>query len=112
MILIVASIAAPIYSTSRVRAREAVLRDDLYNLRFLIERFTLDHGRAPASLDEFVEKGYLSRLPTDPFTGSNTTWQVEMETTPASLTDSTLGIAEVHSGAEGVSLDGTPYSDW
>jgi general secretion pathway protein G len=112
MILIVASIVSPIYTTSKVHAREAVLHDDLYTLRFLIERFTLDHGRAPASLDEIVEKGYLARLPTDPFTGSNETWQVEMETEPASATDSEPGVAEVHSGAEGLSLDGTPYSEW
>jgi hypothetical protein len=51
--------------------REAVLRDHLYTLRFLIDRFTLDNGRAPARLHELVEKGYLGRIPTDPFTGSN-----------------------------------------
>jgi prepilin-type N-terminal cleavage/methylation domain-containing protein len=69
MILIVASIGSPIYITSKVHAREAVLHKHLYTLRFLIERFTLDHTRAPASLGEIVEKGYLGRL-TDPFTGS------------------------------------------
>jgi len=69
LILIVASIATPIYQTCVLRAREAVLRDHLFTLRALIDRFTLDNGRAPARLDELVEKGYLGRLPTDPFTG-------------------------------------------
>ena len=68
LILIVASIATPIYQTCVLRAREAVLRDHLFTLRALIDRFTLDNGRAPAHLEELVEKGYLGRLPTDPFT--------------------------------------------
>jgi general secretion pathway protein G len=70
LILIVASIATPIYQTCATRAREAVLRDHLFTLRALIDRFTLDNGRAPFRLQELVEKGYLGRLPTDPFTGS------------------------------------------
>ena len=71
VILIVASISVPIYTTCVVRAREAVLRDHLFTLHSLIDRFTLDNGRAPARLEELVEGGYLGRLPTDPFTGSN-----------------------------------------
>ena len=62
LILIVVSIATPVYRTCEVPAREAVLRDHLYNLRFLIDRFTLDNGRAPLRLKELVEKGYLGRL--------------------------------------------------
>jgi prepilin-type N-terminal cleavage/methylation domain-containing protein len=56
VILIVASIATPIYMTCVVRAREAVLADHLFTLRALIDRFTLDNGRAPARLEELVEK--------------------------------------------------------
>jgi general secretion pathway protein G len=76
VILIIASIAPPVYRAAVVRAREAVLRrvpdgtrlrEDLYTLRFLIDRFTVDNGRSPVHLDEIVEKGYLGRLPTDPF---------------------------------------------
>ena len=59
VILILASISTPFYRTAVIRAREAVLRDHLYTLRYLIDRFTLDSGRAPLSLDEIVEKGYL-----------------------------------------------------
>jgi general secretion pathway protein G len=91
LILIIASIATPIYRSVVVRAREAVLRDDLYTLRSLIDRFTADHGRSPAHLDEIVEKGYLGRLPTDPFTGSNETWQEVQEKPPPSPTQKYLG---------------------
>ena len=76
LILIIASIATPFFRTAVVRAREAVLADHLYTLRYLIDRFTVDNGRSPAHLDEIVGKGYLGRLPTDPFTGSNETWRV------------------------------------
>jgi prepilin-type N-terminal cleavage/methylation domain-containing protein len=71
MILIVASISAPIYQTVTRRTRETVLRDHLYTLRSEINRFTLDKQRPPASLEELVEKGYLGRLPTDPFTSAS-----------------------------------------
>ena len=85
LILIIASIATPIYRSVVVRAREAVLRDNLYTLRFLIDRFTVDNGRSPVHLEEIVEKGYLGRLPTDPFTGSNETWQEVQEEAPPSM---------------------------
>ena len=112
VILILASISAPIYMTAVVRAREAVLRDDLFTLRSLIDRFTLDNRRSPARLEELVEAGYLGRLPTDPFTGSNETWQVQNEDAPLSPKQTALGIVDVHSGSNLVSLDGTPYSTW
>jgi len=112
VILIVASIATPIYQTCATRVREAVLRDHLFTLRSLIDRFTLDNGRAPLRLEELVEKGYLGRLPTDPFTGSNETWQEVKEEEPLSPTQASLGIADVHSGSDALSLEGTPYSSW
>jgi general secretion pathway protein G len=112
VILIVASIATPIYMTCAVRAREAVLADHLFTLRALIDRFTLDNGRAPSQLDELVEKGYLGRIPTDPFTGSNETWQETKEDAPLSPKQTSLGIVDVHSGSNALSLEGTPYSSW
>ncbi len=112
VILIIASISAPIYTTAVVRAREAVLRDHLFTLRSLIDRFTLDNGRAPAGLEEIVEKGYLGRIPTDPFTGTNETWQVQNEGAPLSSNQTALGIVDVHRGSSLVSLEGTPYNSW
>jgi len=112
LILIIASIATPFYRTAVVRTREAVLADHLYTLRYLIDRFTVDNGRSPLHLEELVEKGYLGRLPTDPFTGSNETWQEVQETSPPSPTQKYLGIIDVHSGSDELSLAGTPYSSW
>jgi general secretion pathway protein G len=100
--------------TAMMRAREAVLRDHLYTLRALIDRFTLDNGRAPLRLEELVEKGYLGRLPTDPFTGSNPSadGQEDKEDAPLSPEQSSLGIVDAHSGSSALSLEGTPYSSW
>jgi general secretion pathway protein G len=114
--LIVASIATRVYQTCATPAREAALRDHLFSLRALIDQFTRDSGRAPLRLEEIVEKGYLGRLPTDPFTGSNQTWQVEKEDAPlswgANPSVDGLGIIDVHSGSNALSLEGTPYSSW
>ena len=112
LILIIASIATPFYRTAVVRAREAVLADHLYTLRYLIDRFTVDNGRSPVHLEEIVEKGYLGRLPTDPFTGSNETWQEVKEDAPLSPTQTSLGIQDVRSGSSALSLEGTPYDTW
>jgi general secretion pathway protein G len=96
-----------------VRAREATLREDLFTLRSQIDRFTHDNECGPASLEELVDKGYMGVLPTDPFTGSNETWQVETQDAPLAVNDSApAGIVDVHSGSEDVSLDGTAYSGW
>jgi general secretion pathway protein G len=112
IIMIIAAMSAPMYRTSQVRAREAVLRDHLFTLRSLIDRFTLDNRRSPAHLEELVKVGYLGRLPTDPFTGSNETWQEVKEPAPVDPLQTTPGIVDVHSGSDALALDGTPYRSW
>jgi general secretion pathway protein G len=94
-----------------VRAREAVLRENLYVLRATIEQFTLDKERAPTALDELVAEGYLRTLPRD-ITGSSDTWQVEYSDLLISPEQTDSGISDVRSGSEGVSSDGTPYNTW
>jgi general secretion pathway protein G len=113
VILILASFVVPNYRTAVVRAREAVLRDDLYTLRKLIDEFTVDKQRPPSSLEELVEAGYLhGALPVDPFTGSNETWQADIEDVPTGAEQTTPGVVDVHSGSDETSLDGTPYNSW
>jgi len=113
LILILASFAIPTYQVAIVRAREAVLRDDLYTMRLLIDQFTLDKQRPPQSLEELVEAGYMrGGVPVDPFTRSNQTWQVDIEDVPVGASQAVPGIVDVHSGSDETSLDGTPYSSW
>jgi general secretion pathway protein G len=79
IILILATFSEPYYRSVIVHGREAVLREDLFTLRTQIDRFTHDNERGPASLEELVEKEYMGNIPTDPFTGSNQTWQLDTE---------------------------------
>ncbi len=84
LILITATITQPIYQNIVIRAREAALRDTLFTMRSMIDRFTLDNQRPPASLEEMAEAGYLGDVPIDPFTHSNRTWLAETDDFPQS----------------------------
>jgi general secretion pathway protein G len=113
IILILISIAAPIYRNSIIRSKEAVLRDDLFTMRSLIDEYTLDRQEAPQSLQDLVERGYIRQIPTDPFTGSNTTWVEDRDDDAFMSADQRLsGIVDVHSGSNQTSLSGELYSSW
>src|SRR5689334_10678656 len=71
---ILAAIAAPSYQWGIVKAREAVLREDLYAINSAIDQFFADQGKYPDSLDEMVQKKYLGAIPKDPFTNAADTW--------------------------------------
>ncbi len=112
IILILISFAVPMYLKSIQRARDAVLRQDLYTLRQAIDQFTLDKQRAPQSLDELVQEHYLGVVPKDPCTNSRDTWQVEQEDYMLAVDQTQPGITNVHSGCQGTAPDGTPYNTW
>ncbi|MGH9609294.1 MAG: type II secretion system protein [Bryobacteraceae bacterium] len=112
IISVLLAIAVPIYQKSITRAKESVLRNDLFTMRNVIDEYTLDKQQAPQSLRDLVTDGYLRQIPQDPMTGSNQTWRVIMENTPVGGDTGTPGIWDVKSGSDKVSLEGTPYSDW
>ena len=112
IMVILISIAVPMYQRSIVRAREAVLRDDLFTLRSVIDQYTMDKAKAPQSLQDLVEAGYLKVIPKDPITNSSDTWVTETEDVMLSVDQTQPGITDVHSGSSAVSLEGTPYSSW
>jgi len=113
ILLILATLSVPIFQTAIKHAREAVLKDDLYTLRKLIDEFTLDKQKAPDSLDDLVQAGYLrGGIPVDPFTSSSETWRTDVEDVPTGGGQATSGIVDVHSGSDDIALDGTPYSSW
>ena len=112
MILILVSISIPAYNQSILRAKESVLRQDLFELRSLISQYTLDKQKAPQSLDDLVQAGYIKQIPMDPMTGSNSTWTVDQEDTVMSVDQQEPGISDVHSGAAQTSCDGSAYSTW
>jgi len=112
MILILVSISIPDYNQSILRAKASVLRQDLFELRSLISQYTLDKQKAPQSLDDLVQAGYIKQIPMDPMTGSNSTWTVDQEDTVMSVDQQEPGISDVHSGATQTSSDGSAYSTW
>jgi general secretion pathway protein G len=112
IIAILASIAAGRYEQSVWRAREAVLREDLFTLRSSIDQYTLDKQKAPQSLDDLVTAGYIKAVPKDPITNSTDTWVTVQEDSLMAIDQSAPGIVDVHSGASGTATDGTSYSTW
>ena len=112
LILILVSISIPAYNQSILRAKESVLKQDLFQLRSLISQYTLDKQKAPQSLDDLVQAGYIKQIPTDPMTGSNSSWTVDQEDTLLSVDQQEPGISDVHSGSNTISSDGTAYSTW
>jgi general secretion pathway protein G len=112
IILILVAIAVPMYEQSVVRAKEAVLRQDLKTMRDQIDNYTMDKEKAPQSLQDLVDAGYMRVIPKDPFTGSNDTWQTETSDTFQSLDQTEPGITDVHSGSSLSGSDGTAYSSW
>ena len=112
IILILVSVAAPIYKTAILHAHEAVLRDDLFTMRSLIQQYTLDKQKAPQSLEDLVSAGYIKLIPKDPFTGSSDTWVTDQEDVLLSVDQQQPGIVDVHSGSSQTSSEGTAYSSW
>jgi general secretion pathway protein G len=112
IISIIVSIAIPIYQKSLVRARESVLKNNLYTMRTVIDEYTYDKQKAPQDLRDLVDAGYLRTIPVDPMTGRADSWRVEMEDATASVNQTEPGIYNVRSGSDQKSLEGTPYSEW
>jgi general secretion pathway protein G len=101
------TIAVPRYFNSVEKSREAVLRANLALTRQMLDRYFEDNGKYPDGLDTLVSNRYLRSVPQDPITGSSASWVI----VPPALADNG-GVADVHSGAPGNGLDGSPYGEW
>ena len=112
IIVILMSVAIPRYQASILRARETVLRDDLYTLRSVIDEYTLDKQKAPQALQDLVDAGYLKTMPMDPFTNSRESWVPVTDDSIMSPDQSQPGIIDVHSGSNQNSSEGSAYSTW
>jgi general secretion pathway protein G len=112
IVAILAAVAIPAYLQSIKAAKEAVLKEDLHVMRGAIDAYTADKEKAPQSLDDLVQAGYLKSLPKDPMTQSNTTWVPATDDTLQNIDQTEPGINDVHSGSEASGSDGQPYSSW
>ena len=110
IIIILAAIALPQYQKTILTTREAVLRDDLYTMRNLLDQYATDKQKLPQSLDDLVAGGYMRQLPLDPITGQ-ADWTVTTGEDPNSNSGE-QGITDVHSSSTDVSSEGTPYNEW
>ncbi len=112
IILILISVAVPLYQQSIARAEDSVIRQDLWAMRNAIDNYSIDKQKAPQSLEDLVQSGYLSEIPTDPCTRSKDTWQVEQEDIMLAVDQTQPGITNVHSGCQKSGSDGSPISSW
>ena len=111
IISILASIAAMNYQHSVWRAREAVLRNDLFTMRSSIDQYTLDKQKAPQSLEDLVTAGYIKSVPKDPIT-NEPDWVTVQEDTLMAIEQTQPGVVDVHSASGNTASDGTVYSSW
>ena len=105
-------IAVPSYTGMIKAARESVLKEDLHVIRNAIDSYTMDKQKAPQSLQDLVEAGYLKVIPVDPMTRSAESWVTEQSDSLHSIDQSEPGIDDVHSGDQEAGSDGQPYSTW
>ena len=112
LIVVLAGIGLSTYSTSVTRAKEAVLKEDLFRFKDAIDQYNADKGTYPPDLAALVSGGYMRQIPKDPFTDSADTWQVVMsEPNPANPNEAP-GVFDVKSGSTATGIDGRPYAEW
>ena len=112
LIVILAGIGLAVHANSQTRAKEAVLKEDLFRLRDAIDQYYADRNMYPASLDELVAQKYLRAIPQDPFTTSTSTWQTVMSEIDPANPGAQPGVFDVKSGSERMAIDGTKYAEW
>jgi general secretion pathway protein G len=110
IIIVLASVGLALYANSVRNSREAVLKQDLTEMRKAIDAYYADKQKYPATLEDLVTDKYLRRIPEDPITKA-VDWQTTMSDRDPANPSAEPGIADVKSNASGTSIDGTPYSD-
>ena len=107
IIAVLLTLAVPRYFGSMDRSKEAVLKEDLFQLRDAIGKYYGDKGKYPESLEALASEKYLRKVPVDPITESATTWVVVAPEDPQKG-----AVYDVKSGAQGKASDGSVYAEW
>ena len=107
---VLVSIALPNYRNSVLQAKEAVLRENLYRLRDLIDQYQSDKGRYPETLESLVRDGYLRKVPPDPM--SPEPWVEIPPETDSSSSEALTGVYDVKSSSSQVGMNGVAYREW
>jgi general secretion pathway protein G len=111
IIVILIAVAVPFYQKAIIRAKESVLRNNLFALRQAIDEYTFDKQKAPSGLQDLVSGGYLRAVPKDPITQTDS-WKIIMEDSAQAVNSTEPGVFDVRSESDKTSLDGTHYADW
>jgi general secretion pathway protein G len=113
IMLILVTVGVPMYQGSIKRARESVLRQNLFTLRSVISQYTLDKQKAPQSLEDLMQAGYLKQIPRDPIT-DKADWTVDQEENTIMSPDEQDegGITDVHSASAAIGTNGSAYNTW
>jgi general secretion pathway protein G len=109
---VLTTLAIPSFVSAVRAAREAVLKEDLRVMRSAIDSYTMDKQKAPQSLDDLVQEGYLKVIPEDPMTHARDTWVTDVSDSLRTVDQTDPGIDDVHSGSQDTGSDGQPYSTW
>jgi general secretion pathway protein G len=114
LIGILVGLGLPQFKNATKRARETVLKENLFQMRKLINQYLVDKGKYPQSLYTLVEEEYLFRIPIDPMTKSADTWvEIPQVMTMEEMAAGTMpGIMDVQSSSEEISTEGTAYNTW
>jgi len=111
IMLILLAVAMPIYNRSVAAKREDSLRKNVETLNMMIVQYTMDKKKAPKSLEDLRQAGYMKEIPED-ITGRNDTWATDEDESIMTPEQTETGISGVHSGSSGIAIDGTAYSSW
>jgi len=114
LIGILVGLGLPQFKNATKRTREAVLKENLFTLRKLINQYLVDKGNYPQTLQTLVDEEYLFRIPVDPMTKSIDTWvEIPQVMTMEEMTSGTMpGIMDVQSSSDDISTEGTAYNTW
>jgi general secretion pathway protein G len=107
VIALLLTIAVPRYFGSLDRSKEAVLKEDLHQMRGAIDKYFGDKGKYPESLETLVTERYLRSVPVDPITEKKDSWVAVPPQDPQKS-----GVYDVKSGAEGKASDGSAFAEW
>jgi general secretion pathway protein G len=111
-ILVLAPLLSSCRSDHKLKTNEAILRQDLYQMRSAIDQYTQDKGKSPQHLHDLITTEYLHAIPKDPFTNSSDTWVEIRDDTLGTISKTQPGLADVRSGSDRISSEGTRYSTW
>ncbi|HET6329789.1 MAG TPA: prepilin-type N-terminal cleavage/methylation domain-containing protein [Holophagaceae bacterium] len=112
IIAILATIGLAGYRHKTTLAREAVLKEDLFQVRHSLEQYRADRGKLPSSLQPLKDLGYLREIPVDPMTNSRDTWALEFEAPDPDNPDAETGVYNIRSGSTDLGENGIPYNEW